>query len=360
MILRFGVGLLLAWLSIAAAYGKDLGKITVRFDFTAAEAMLDALAKPELSDADVERLLKVRGVRAMVDNTIKYFPANTRDRFRTDMQNFVRTRKYPEGDFALDWINHYRAQIIELISTLRKGEETIVPQVVSDLARYQPDTGNLDIVVYFVAGGVSDGFVLDRDPEPAFFVALEKASGDAAGVQQNMTHELYHVAQKAAGRRVPELQRMVEDPASLPAAERLLLTTLWEGTANFAADASKATAKGPYIDMWRDRYLRNAAPARIAENFALFDRVLADLLANKIAWNEVEKIGLSGDNGAFYFVGYEMAKALERYHGTLRIGRLFQERPAVFFKDYIALTRAHPELKARFAPATEAYIASLP
>ena len=49
----------------------------------------------------------------------------------------------------------------------------------------------------------------------------------------------------------------------------------------------------------------------------------------------------------------------DRYHGAERIGRLFQERPAVFFKDYVALTRAHPEL-TRFAPATEAYIVSLP
>jgi hypothetical protein len=52
---------------------------------------------------------------------------------------------------------------------------------------------------------MSDGFVLDDDPELALFVALEKASGDKDGVEQNLTHELYHVLQKlsAAERRRP-------------------------------------------------------------------------------------------------------------------------------------------------------------
>lgn len=338
----------------------SIGRLSLEFDYAGAEAMLAAIERQELSDAAIDSLLGVRGVRAMVDNTINYFPVNTHERFRTDMQSFVRTRKYERGDFSLDWVHHYQDQIRRLLAELKNAEPELIPGIVAELTRYQPKTGDLEITVYFVVGGVSDGFVLDADPEPAFFVALDKASGDLAGVRQNMTHELYHVAQKAAARRIPGLRRLVDEPASLPPGERLLAQTLWEGTANYAADASKAMASGPYIDMWRDRYRRNAEPARVAENFALFDTVLAELREGRIDWAAVEKKGFSGNNDArFYFVGYEMAKSLERYHGSARIGRLFQESPVKFFKDYIALYRKHRQITARFAPATEAYITSL-
>jgi hypothetical protein len=54
-------------------------------------------------------------------------------------------------------------------------------------------------------------------------------NGDLQGVQQNMTHELYHMMQKATAKRIPTLAAIVRDPAKLPLPERLLATTLWEG-----------------------------------------------------------------------------------------------------------------------------------
>ncbi|QDA60676.1 DUF5700 domain-containing putative Zn-dependent protease [Hymenobacter jejuensis] len=81
-----------------------------------------------------------------------------------------------------------------------------------------------------------------------------------------------------------------------------------EGTANYAADALQAPGERPYLTRWRDRYQRNAEPARIAENFALFDRVLADLVAGRLDWSGAHRLGFQGNNYArFYFVGYQMA-----------------------------------------------------
>ena len=79
---------------------------------------------------------------------------------------------------------------------------------------------------------------------------------------------------------------MVFSPAKTPAAvkfaatldaqaplQKLLATTLWEGTANLAADARETPGKGSYATMWRERYEKNLTPARRRENFRLFDSV---------------------------------------------------------------------------------------
>lgn len=60
----------------------------------------------------------------------------------------------------------------------------------------------------------------------------------------------------------------------------------------------------------------------------------------------------------FYFVGYEMAKAIERHCGTACILRLFEQPAVEFFRQYISVYREHPEIRWRFAPETESYLMS--
>jgi hypothetical protein len=107
----------------------------------------------------------------------------------------------------------------------------------------------------------------------------------------------------------------------------------------------------------RQRYRRNGEPKRIAQNFARFDAVLIRLREGRMTWEKAYLEGFTSDNDAsFYFVGYEMTKGLERYCGRECIARLFKEPPVEFFRRYIALYRAHPEIKGRFSPETETFI----
>ncbi|HYR07010.1 MAG TPA: DUF5700 domain-containing putative Zn-dependent protease, partial [Longimicrobium sp.] len=83
-----------------------------------------------------------------------------------------------------------------------------------------------------------------------------------------------------------------------------------------------------------------------------------DLRAGKMSWDSASWVGLSGNNDdRFYFVGYEMAKAIERHCGAACIARLFDQPPVEFFRRYIALYRRHPEIRGRFSPETEAFLA---
>lgn len=90
------------------------------------------------------------------------------------------------------------------------------------------------------------------------------------------------------------------------------------------------------------------------EHFALFDTVLGELLAGRINWAEAYRGGFPRDNDdRFYFVGYEMAKALERHRGRGCIGEHFGKPPVEFFRRCVALYRKHPDIRWRFSREAE-------
>jgi hypothetical protein len=345
---------------MTTASARPPAPIRLEFDSSAAELMVAAVERPALSKAEARALLENRGISAMVQKTGVWSPSSTSQSFVADMQSFTATKKYPKGDFALDWIYEYRAQVRTLIGELHDGEEPMRRRMIERLSRYAPRMDSVTIHVYYVAGGMSDGFVLDGDPELALFVALDKASGDRDGVEQNVTHELYHVLQKVSATHLPGAGAFAATLSSQPTLQQLLATTLWEGTANFAADARETKGQGEYASMWRKRYEKNLTPARARENFRRFDAVLADLEAKKIDWDTAYKKGFSGnEESRFYFVGMEMAAALAAARGPAYFDELFIRPPTRFFHDYFELCAADP-LLPRFSEHTRQVIEDLP
>jgi hypothetical protein len=333
--------------------------IRLEFDYSAAERMVDAVARKTLSEADAAALLENRGIAAMVKKTGVFSPASTPQVFVADMQAYVATKRKAKSDFAIDWVYKQRRQVRGLVRGLRANEEAMRSRTVERLLPYAPLTGPVTIKVFFVAGGMSDGFVLDDDPELALFVALDKASGDRDGVEQNVAHEIYHALQKASVAQTPAAVNFAKTVSSQPALQQLLATTLWEGTANLAADARTTRGHGPYASMWRKRYVRNLTPERRRENFQLFDSVLAGLDQGRTDWKSTYRAGFTGEDSRFYFVGMEMAGALSSARGHGYFEELFVRPPTTFFRDYFALCDADPSL-LRFSGDTRRVIESLP
>jgi hypothetical protein len=335
-------------------------EIRLEFDYSAAELLVTAIERPALNEAEARALLENRGVAAMVKKTGVFSPASTPQGFVADMQSFVATHRYPTGDYALDWVYKFRGQVRELVSALRADEDSLRQRMTARLARHSPRTGPVTIRVYYVAGGMSDGFVLDDDPELALFVALEKASGDKDGVEQNITHEVFHILQKASAAGTPAAVKFAATLDRQPPLQQLFATTLWEGTANLAADARETRGQGPYVSMWRDRYLRNLTPERTKANFACFDSVLAELEARKIDWAGAYGRGFTGGaDSRFYFVGMEMSRALAAHRGTGYFDELFIRPPTRFFRDYLQLCDTDRSLP-RFSASTRRAIEKLP
>lgn len=343
----------------AAGRAPATPQLTMRFDYAGAEALIQALERDSLSDADVDALLRIHGVRAtMIDNVSRFIPGVGVAEFRRDVQAFARTKQGAgSSPFQLGHVWRERERVRALVAAIRSDERRTLRESLSQLEPYRPDTGPLAIGVYLVAGGVSTGFAFE-DGAPAFYANLVRADGDYNGVILNAVHEAYHVMQMAAQRRSGHFSAWITDDA-MPPAERLLAGILVEGTANLVADPTRSTAPGAEMDSARARYGRNAGPAQIAANFALFDRVLQGFRDGTMTWKAASDEGFSGGNPEFYFVGYEMAKAIERHCGARCIGALFSEAPVEFFRRYIALYREHPEIPGRFSRETEDHITSL-
>jgi hypothetical protein len=340
------------------ASSPESASVTLHLDYWGAEAIIRVMEQDSLSDADVDALLRVHGVRAMVENVTRFIPRLGIPEFRSEIQTFVRRKRAGEHEeFQLRDVWRERSRVRDLINAIRADERGIVGETLSLLTPYHPDTGPLTIRVHFVAGGVSDGFVFEDD-QTSFYINLARAGGDCQEVIANVLHEAYHVMQTAAQKRSGTFT--VWD--TMPPVERVLAGTLLEGTANFIADPARLTAGAGSLRTARDRYRRSADPARIAENFAVFDEVVQGLREGAITWQEASERGFTRstkNEDRFYFVGYEMAKAIERHCGTACIPRLFEQPPVEFFRQYISLYREHPEIRWRFAPDTESYLMSL-
>lgn len=356
------VALLVAALApLAAQDTTKAGAVTMRFDYGGAIALISALEQPALADADVARLLRVPGVRGMVDNITRFVPSVGVIQFPDNVKAFARKKRRTREDGAFQFSEVWRTRDATraMIRELRARERDIIGQAIAQVNRYRPDTGPLAVTVHFVAGGVSDGFVFDDRADTAFYINLARSDGDMDGLASNIAHETYHVLQKAAQRRVPGLAVFADSSERQAAPLRLLTVTLAEGVANYVVDPTKSEATGKQIQQSRDRYRKNAEPPRIRENFALFDRVLGDLRAQRLPWEDAYDQGFStsgGGDARFYFVGYEMAKVIEHYCGAKCIARLFEQPPIEFFRQYIALYKQHPEIPGRFAAGTEAFL----
>ena len=340
-------------------------RLALEMNYDGAEALLAVLDQRSVTDADIDKLLAIRGVRAMVDNTTKYVTSDTRATFRAALKEFVTTRKSTIGHFGLDESYEKSAQIRALIAGL-KADANLLAEVTEPIDRYMPSLPHFTTKVYAVTGGASDGFVLDNETQPAFYMALNRADGDAEGVKLNMTHELYHVVQRAARAGVPGLNAKVFNPETAPPQLRLLTVIFEEGTATYVAEPmlpkeSFFRRSGPYVKRWRASYEKNAPPEKIVANFAEVDRLLSGLRRGSMSWKQASDVVFTGYGPSPYFAGYEMAKAIDHRHGPARIASLLQQHPAAFFREYIDLYRANPAaVPAKFSRETEAYLDSIP
>jgi hypothetical protein len=340
-------------------------RVSLQMNFEGAEALLRVLEQRNVTDLEMDRLLAIHSLGAMVDNTTRYIPTDTRETFRAALREFVTRRKSTIGHFRLDESYEQSAEIRGLIAAV-KADANLVAEVAEPVSRYMPPLGHFTATVYGVVGGASDGFVRDDEAEPSFYVALNRAEGDLQGLKLNIAHELYHVVQRVARAGVPGLNAKVLDPETAPAHARLLRVIFEEGTATYITAPmlgkdSFFRRYGPYTRMWRASYKKNASPKKIRANFAEVDRLLSGLRNGSLSWDEASTVVFSGYGPGPYFVGYEMAKAIDRRHGPARIASLLQQHPAAFFRAYIDLYRENPDaVPAKFSRETEAYIDSVP
>lgn len=319
-----------------------------------------ALERDSLPDAAVDSLMEIHGVSMMVDNVVRLVPGVDRADFRTAIQRFVRTGTVADEHvhFNLSRARSAGEGTRALLTYIRENEQAVLERTLAVMAPYMPKTGPLHLKAYLMAGGTSTGFVRTTAEGDVFYFNLADAAGDREGAISFIAHEVFHLVQKAALRRVPSLAASADSVESLPVPERTLAAVVGEGTADLVSHPGRFGGDGAIIASQRERFRRDAEPARVRENFALFDTTFQQAVRGEIDWREVLDRGFMS-NPRFYALGREMAKEIERRCGAACIRRLLQQPSVEFFLQYISLYREHPDIVGRFAPETERYLRSL-
>ena len=316
----------LACLAPVAATAAPAG-IQFTFDQVAVRDFLRAVDREPLDDAQLATMAS-SAAAGMVRNTIKYVPESPRDGYQASLREIASTGQLSSDPFQLAEAVKAAGSIRTLAAAVEADRAAMARRIASRLAPHWKGQPPVKITVHLVIGGVSDGFVLDGDAAPEFYVALDKAGGDLAGLEQNITHESVHVLQRQLALRACPGQGSVE---KRPIAERFLHDVWFEGVANFVADPVLVSGSGEYIDMWRSRYARNESPARKRENAWLFDSLLAGLRTGDLSWETASQIGFYGSmDSRLYFHGRALAGDLARA-GSEVLSSEFSCHPERFF-----------------------------
>lgn len=302
--------------------------IEFRFDATAVEDFLRAVERKPLSDQGLAAMVASPGAAGMVQNTLKYVPASPREGYRDSLREIAQTGAVKADPYQLAEAVRTADSIRQLVGAVHRGEAAMARRIAQRLAPHWHGQPGVLITVRLVVGGVSDGFVLDGDTTPQFFIALDKAGGDIAGLEQNISHESVHVLQRQLA-----LQHCPTRATGgqLPTVPRFLEQVYLEGVANFLADPAHVSGTGEYLDMWRDRYRRNETAERIRENAWLFDHLLAGLRGGELGWDMASQIGFYGNTDSrLYFYGREIARKMSRA-GKQTLSAEFVCQPERFF-----------------------------
>lgn len=123
------------------------------------------------------------------------------------------------------------------LTYIRDNEQAVLERTSGAMAPYMPKTGPMQLKAYLMNGGTSTGFARTTAEGDAFF-NLADAARHCEGAMSFITHELFHLVQKAALRRVPALAATA-DLESLPVPERTLASVVNEGTADLVSDPER-------------------------------------------------------------------------------------------------------------------------
>ncbi|HEU4522590.1 MAG TPA: DUF5700 domain-containing putative Zn-dependent protease, partial [Thermoanaerobaculia bacterium] len=209
--------------------------------------------------------------------------------------------------------------------------------VIARMRPYAPD-GDFKSSLTLVAAGSSDGFSPGRGQ---LYVAVDYFRDDWDGLIVLAAHELYHAVQSAVLDASGVQVRINGLEGGTREATRLLLTTLKEGTGSVVGDPLTVSNPGNYNAWFAQKYRRNLD--RIHQNFALFETMLFRLAKDDVTFEKLYSLGFSGGwDSPLYFVGYRIARVLEKYDGRDAIRKMWSRSPVEPFLRYAALARRNP------------------
>lgn len=321
---------------IAAAQELD-----IRFDYSNADATLEALESAPPLDSVLKRLTQVPDTGAVLAKRLRTDKSVTM-RMLAETLAAVREGKSPQSDpFQWRFCIQQTPQMRSLLKNLREQEADIRGRVAAVLGRHLAPNTRLSTTVHFVIGGVSAGW---EQGAGDFFVGLQFYKGDLDGVVWTMQHELFHNAQ-FAGYHQQDADIVKLNPRQQEV-YRLLDSLYKEGTATFVAGLMSFPADRPYIRDMRQPALVNRD--RMQDNFVLLETLIYRLAHDpSVTEQDLSSIGFDWSwQNPLYYAGEYMSQVLVREKGSLKeyLGHSLLQ----FIRDYGGVCGSTPSEKCRY------------
>jgi len=284
--------------------------VTLDLNFESAVEVARLFDSDSVSDADLDRVFRLPGVRALYLQARRFDEYATEENFRSTLRAAVEGLPVQRDPFNFQTVRDRIEEIAPTIEWIGQNHENLAADLGRRIAEYSP-----------------------------------------------ADHELFHVAQGAfmSGPTV------TEERPQLRNVEALLLNTVSEGTASLLWWPDDMEG-GVYVDgVLRAKLERNRR--RADGTFSLFELMVFRAHADPdLDVGSIYNLGFSGRwDSPLYYVGYRIARAIEEHRGRPALRKLLA-RPAVeFFQAYVDLYRDRPadSTLLRFSPRIEEILAQL-
>lgn len=325
--------------SAAAAH-----EITIETD--AALAVLEAINNPDLTEAEARRIAKFPANKMVQRKVQSFDPAGAEERFVVELLAEARGTK-PEGKdiFRFERAKRARAGTLNVLNAIKKNPAEFTKWVNDRVEAFSPPGPPLKLEGHLIAAGGPTGFAFGGND---FYLNITHFPDDLLAAKAVTAHELYHAVQGAAFKsQGKEWSRFKsEEWNALPSdkerdayiVDRFLGNLVTEGIAMYVGDPELlAQSSGAYSkwDLTRFRRQQNNMSGLVT----MLDLALIGLTSEQpIDYGKAYALGFLSEDQPLYFLGYEMAKSIERKKGPKRLGELLTGSGCGFFKDYLNAT----------------------
>ncbi|MBY0505795.1 MAG: hypothetical protein K2X03_17905 [Bryobacteraceae bacterium] len=322
-----------------AIVGGRAQKIAISFDYSNADATLQAFAAP--LDTTLEDLAVLPATDSLVQKVRGRYRDVTKETLTTTLAEARKGTELKSDPFQWASCLRKQAEIRTLAAGIREQQNEIARRLVGALGRHLTASANLKVNVHFVIGGMSAGWSTGTDD---FYVGLQFYRGDVEGVVMTMQHELFHSAQFDGYRgRDADLAKL--GPADREVYQ--LVDQLYrEGTATYVEDLMSFSPDHPYIQEMRQPALNNQA--RMKDNFILLETLIYRLSQDSsVRFDDVYPLGFDWAwQNPLYFADEYISHVLAKDKGSL--SSYLTRNPIKFLSDYHAVCGTAVSEKCRY------------
>lgn len=335
MRLAFVLGFMLACTPGTTAPAQT---IDVQFDYSNADATLDAFSHPDKAFFDrlsaLPATIAVIQKRATRDSTVNAVV------YQQTLEQAIARTSMNSDPFQWSFCIAQQQAVHKLLSELHKNEPLIRSRLIKAMSPQLSPASKLGVTVHYILGGVSAGWEAGSSD---FYIGLPFYKGDLEGVVWTMQHELFHNAQFVG------FHEQARDLARLKPRQqqvyRLMDELYREGTATYIGNIGSFSADTPFIQSMREPAMRNAD--RMTDNFILLETLIYRMAHDShSSFEEVRSLGFDWDwQNPLYYAGEYMTGVVARQQGN--IVPYLQKRPTAFVVAYIkdctpAIKCSHP------------------